>query len=493
METVNPTVIKLRRRDAGHATALALIATLMMSALAAALASTSYRLNETGLSLDNNVLAGYAAEAGLEQVKAAISSSEYTLAEGNLWLSLNALPYDAARRQFPAASDVPVFSDLRLGERGVDREDLRVDVWVYAMDDFARKFRAVARGRTGSIEALLAQDIRARDSFARFATFVDEGTLRFGASNVRGDVHSNDKIEFHYGGAQFHDRVSATSGFEFQNGAAEGNTSFRDQNRFGARINLPTVTDVNAFGEFSEGKYNVRSSNPDYAAPGDVLDARIRLLGTQVQITAVSRTTGSVVSDATLPVPADGVIYVEGNVTSIEGALTGRMTISTPGQINVTGNIVYADGSGNRAMRLEDSAGQPVDPSTLAPDASWSAGGLRYAPNPEFSMAEDSRPSLGLMAGQQIKLDGAGPRDLEVHAALFSAASNWTADLDVPKGNLRILGSITTKKPGARAQGSMGYAASGEYIYDASLLDNPPPRWLQVDSPFWGPRWRMGW
>jgi hypothetical protein len=490
---VNSSVVRLRRRDAGHATALALIATLMMSALAAGLASTSYRLNETGISLDNNVSASYAAEAGLEQVKAAISSSEYTLADGNLWLSLNALPFDANRREFPAASDAPVFADLQVGEPGKDREDIRVDVWVYAMDAVARKYRAVSRGRTGSVEALLAQDIRARDSFARFATFVDEGTLRFGASNVRGDVHSNDRIEFHYGGAQFHDRVSATAGFDFQNGATEGNTSFRDQNRFGARINLPTVTDVNAFGEFSEGKYNVRSSNPDYAAPGDVLDARIRLMGDQVQITAVSRNTGSVVSDATLPVPADGVIYVEGNVMAIEGTLSGRMTISTPGQINVTGNIVYADGSGNKAMRLEDADGQAIDPATLPADASWSADGRRYAPNPDFSASEESRPSLGLMAGQQIKLDGAGPRDLEVHAALFSAASNWTADLEVPKGNLRILGSITTKKPGARAQGSMGYAASGEYVYDASLLDNPPPRWLQVDSPFWGPRWRMGW
>lgn len=486
-------MVRFRRRDAGQATVLALIATLLMSALATGLASVSHRLNESGLSLDNNVLAGYAAEAGLEQIKASIASSDYTVAEGNLWLSRNAITYDPARRDFPGANDAPVFDDLQVGESGRDREDVKVDVWVYSMDDVARKYRAVALGRTGSVEVLLAQDIRARDSFARFATFVDEGTLRFGTSNVRGDVHSNDRIEFHYGGAQFHDRVTAVSGFDFQNHATEENTSFRDQNRYAGRIDLPTVTDVNAFGELAQGKYNVRSSNPDYASPGDVIDARLRLLGDQVQITAVSRTTGAVVGDATLPVPDGGVIFVEGNVTSIEGSLSRRMTISTPGHINVTGSIVYADPNGNRAMRLEDGTGQVVDPSSLPPGTSWSAQDLRYVPNPDFGLDGNHRPSLGLMAGLQIKLDGSGPQDLELHAALFSAASNWSADLETAKGNLRIVGSITTKTPGARAQGTMGYAASGEYVYDASLLDNPPPHWLQVDSPFWGPRWRMGW
>jgi hypothetical protein len=113
--------------------------------------------------------------------------------------------------------------------------------------------------------------------------------------------------------------------------------------------------------------------------------------------------------------------------------------------------------------------------------------------NPDFTLTGEERPALGLMAGYEIKLDAAGPDNLEIHGALFSAASNWRADLDVSKNNLRILGSITTKTPGARAQGSRGYSGSGEYVYDAALLDNPPPHWLQVDSPFWGPRWRLVW
>lgn len=484
--------MQLRRRDSGNATAIALLATILLAALASALATVSFSVNQTGAGLDNSVLAGYAAEAGLEEVKVAIATSDYTLSDGNTWLAENALPFDENRRDFPAADDVPVLDDLQVGTHE-HRQDVETDVWIYAMDDVARKFRAVSRSRVGGIEVVLAQDIRARDSFARFATFVDEGTLRFGKTSVRGDVHSNDRIEFHYGDAKFLDRVTAADGFAFHNGAHEGNTSFRDQNRHASHIPLPSVTDVSAFGQFSSGLYDVRSSNEAYAVPGEILDARIELLGDEVRIIAIARSTGEVVKDSLLPLPADGVLFVEGNVTSIQGKVSKRMTLTTPGKINVTGNIVYADGDGDAAMRLEKD-GEAVDPATLPPGTAWKEeDGYRYVPNPDFDLGGDDRPALGLMAGYQITLDSSAPHDLEIHAALFSAASNWQADLDVQRGNLRILGSITTKTPGARAQGSMGYSASGEYVYDAALLENPPPHWLQVDAPFWGPRWRIGW
>lgn len=485
----------MRRRrssESGNATALALLATFLLAAIAAGLASVSFGVNRAGSGLDNAVLAGYAAEAGLEQVKVAVSNAEYDLDLGNLWLNENSLPFDPARVEFPADDDVPVFDDLAIGTIA-DRQDVSVDVWVYSMDDVGRKYRAIARAIAGSVSVLLAQDIRARDTFARFATFVDQGTLRFGESTVAGDVHSNSTIEFHYGNAKFLDRVTAVDGFGFANGAHEGNTSFRDQNRFSSKISLPSVTDVNAFGQFASGAYNVSGSNDAYGATGAVLDARIELLGDQVKITALKHGTSEVVSEATHGLPPDGVLYVEGNVTSIQGTINGKMTISTPGSLNVTGNITYTDGAGNAAMRLEKD-GEAVDPASVPAGTPWrESDGYKYVKNPDFTLDGEQRPALGLMAGKDISLDASAPDNLEIHGALFSAISNWHADLNVSKNNLRILGSITTSKPGARAQGSMGYAGSGEYVYDAALLDNPPPRWLQVDSPFWGPRWRMGW
>ena len=479
-------------RETGSATALALLATLILSAIAAGLASVSFSVNRTGSGLDNSVLAGYAAEAGLEQIKAAVATSEYNITQGNIWLDENAIAYDPDREDFPAPDDIPVWADLEIGSMA-DRQDVAVDVWVYSMDDENKKYRAVARGKTNDLSVLLAQDIRARDTFARFATFVDKGTLKFGKSMVEGDVHSNDQIEFHYGGGRFKDRVTAARGFAFGNNAHEGNTSFRDQNRFATPIELPTVTDVNVFGEFAKGPYSVRGANSVYDVPGDTLDAQIELLGDQVRLIVTNRDKGTIVSDATHDLPPDGVIFVEGNITSIKGNVSGRVTISTPGTVTVTGDIVYTDPSGNKAMRLEKD-GEPVDVGSEPPGQAWKEeDGYRYKPNPDFTLAGDQRPALGLMAGYEIKLDGAGPDNLELHAALFSAAANWTADLDVTKNNLRIFGSITTRTPGARAKGSRGYSGSGEYVYDASLLDNPPPHWLQVDSPFWGPRWRMGW
>ncbi len=498
------------RSEAGNATVIALLATLLLSGLAAGLASVSFGVNRTGAALDNSVLAGYAAEAGLEHVRAAVSFAaedpDLALA-GNPWLNASAIAFDAARVEFPGQLDDPVIPELRVGTNA-DRQDVWCDVWVYAMDDDGKKYRMVARGWTGayteedgrkvpksgqSVSVLLAQDFRARDTFARFATFVDKGTLRFGKTTVAGDVHSNDHIEFHYGGAKFLDRVTAVNNFSFRTGASEAKTSFRDQNRFAPRIELPTVTDVNAFGEFAAGAYRVSGENAAYPSGGEMVDAQIELKGNEVRVVAIKQTSHEVISDVTLPLPPDGVIYVQGNVRSIQGEVSGRLTISTPGKMNVTGDIVYTDGAGHRAMRLERD-GVAVDPASLPEGTDWKEeDGFRYVKNPEFTLEGDRRPALGLMAGHEISLDGSGPENLEIHGAMFSATSNWRADLKVKKGNLRILGSITTSTPGERAQGKKGYAGSGEYIYDDALLENPPPHWLEVYAPFWGPRWRIGW
>lgn len=491
-------------RQSGNATALSLIATFLIAGLGAALASVSISFNKTGSSFNANVLASYAAEAGMEEARVLIGTSEYPTPAGNEWLLANAIAYDPTREQFPdVTTDVPVLQNLLMDDPEF-RKDVRVDVWVYAMDDEDRRYRVVARAAAGNLRpssgsvspwdnlgdmvVTLAQEVRARDTFARYATFVDQGTLAFGTTKVAGDVHSNGGIQFHYGGAQFLNRVSAVKGFSYKNGASTGNTSFNEQDSSAKKIDLPTITDVAEFSKLASGAYSVSANNPAYGNLDKALDARIELLGDEMKISAIDPDTGSVVAEGVYPLPSDGVVYVQGNVTSIKGALRGRLTISTPGTINVTGNIVYADAQGDPAMRLEKD-GVPVDPATTL-DAWKESDGYKYVDNPDFDVSGD-RPALGLMAGQEISLDGAGPDNLEIHAALFSASENWRADLSVAKRNLRILGSITTRTPGARAQGSMGYAASGEYVYDKSLLDSPPPQWLPVNVTFWGPRWRL--
>jgi hypothetical protein len=476
--------------EAGNATVIALLATFMLAGLGAGLASVSFAFNRTGMSFDSNVLATYAAEAGMEEAVARIGTSDYPTPAGNEWLLNNAIGYDANRDLFPdVLVDVPVIEDLILDDQQF-RKDVRIDVWVYAMDPHDRGYRVVARAvagklqlRPGAVNAwevqgdvvvTLAQDIRARDTFARYATFVDQGTLAFGTTKVAGDVHSNTNIQFHYGGAKFLNKVTAVNGFQFKNGASTANTSFNEQDPSVKKIDLPSVTDVAEFTQFASGPYNVS------------VDAQIELQGDQVKITAIDPSTQAVVAEGTYPLPDDGVIYVQGKVTSIQGSLRGRLTISTPQAINITGNILYTDAEGDPAMRLEKD-GQPVDAATE--NVPWKeSDGYKYTANPDY---DGEGTSLGLMAGQEISLDGDGPNNLEIHGALFSASKNWRADLNKTKGNLRIFGSTTTRTPGARAQGLAGYGASGEYIYDTSLLDNPPPQWLPVNKLFLGPRWRM--
>jgi hypothetical protein len=147
----------------------------------------------------------------------------------------------------------------------------------------------------------------------------------------------------------------------------------------------------------------------------------------------------------------NGVIYCDGNITSLQGKVKGGYNIVADLQkgynITITNNITYSD-----------------DPRT----------------NP------NSQDRLGLMA-RNIIISTSAPNDLEIDALILAGCKDysdgsfyyagWQSYL---KGTLTVYGGIIQNKRGpvgtfssSTGQKITGY--SKNYHYDSRLLDNPPP------------------
>ncbi|MHC4608016.1 MAG: hypothetical protein ACYTAF_13985 [Planctomycetota bacterium] len=474
----------MKTAQRGSAIAAALVIIILVVGMGAALATVSISLTQSS-SMHNVVLvASYEAEAGIERVLADVAASGYD-DRGNLWLIDNSVPAWDSYETRPWASDVPVFGPQKVGRA-------MVEVYIYDLDDPSRDnddfmfYRVISSATLDGRTVMLAQDVRARDTFAKYMFFVDADSISFGTSTVRGAVHSNRSIYFYFGGAHFYDPVTAKRGFYYRSGANQQNTNFYDRVDSGApHIKMPSVNEINFLRPNAEGVYDVHNDNNIYGGQGS-LDAEIEFLGDQVYIRAIRATTGETIREGTYPLPASKIIFVQGDVVSVKGEINGRCTVAAIGDIDVTGPITYVDSEGDPRYQLLKN-GTPMDPETT--NEPWTeANGFTYEENPNYS--GDS--VCGLMTAKGVTVTRDAPYNMELHAAIYAATQNWHCDLSERKGNLKVVGSIVNKRGGWRYNSAgYGWAQSGEYIYDALLLQNPPPYWLPVDSPIYGPRWKQ--
>ncbi|GIW73280.1 MAG: hypothetical protein KatS3mg102_2822 [Planctomycetota bacterium] len=411
----------------------------------------------------------YAAEAGLEEVKYRVRSSAYD-AQGNIWLRNNSSP-----------GGTHAIAALAVGAA-------TVDVWIYELG--TGWHRVEATGRAGSETFRLAMEVTDRDPFSRYMFFTHLDDINFGTSTVRGDVHSNRRVNFYYGGAVMYGNVTASRGIGFYSGASWQNTTFfKEVDGSVAPIPWPKTSEIATLKQDAEGPYKVSNDSPFYQGLGN-FRTELELLGDLVRIRTRRASTGQVLTDATYPLPANGLIYVEGPITSLKGDIAGRLTIATLDRVDITGKIRYVDADGDPAYLLYR-YGEPVPGGDTPPGVAWSAAaGYSYEQNPAYDPAVPS--TLGIMALNDITVTSAAPYNMELHAAIFSSQGNWHCDLSQRKGNLRVVGSMTQKLGGWRYDSrGYGWAQSGEYIYDEALLTHPPAFFLEAKTPVFA-SWRRG-
>jgi hypothetical protein len=320
--------------------------------------------------------------------------------------------------------------------------------------------------------------VSAKDTFSKFMFFSDASGISFGTSEVFGDVHSNQGLSFNFGGAKFHNDVSAVTGYTYGSGATTANTTFMAaSDPYGPAIAMPSSATITAMQSNATGPYNVNGN------------AAVTLLGSQVKIDMLD-SSGGVLSTGTYPAPPNGLIYVNGNVT-LKGDTSSRFTIGTSGSVSITDKIRYQDNSGNLAYTLSRNGVPQAGNQGVAGEAWTAVNGYTYDPNPNYQPT--TPPTLGIVAINDITIAPSAPNDMEVHASNYSNTSRFSADLSYKKGNLRVLGSVVGHFGGWRYNSAgYGYALSGQYLYDVNLANNPPPFFPGVPAPVAGGRYVTG-
>ncbi|MBN1420022.1 MAG: hypothetical protein JXP34_14680 [Planctomycetes bacterium] len=196
------------------------------------------------------------------------------------------------------------------------------------------------------------------------------------------------------------------------------------------------------------------------------------------------------VEDLEVPFPPNGIVYVGGDVFSIEGTVNDRLTIATKGEVRITGNITYADVDGDLAYL---NGGDPSQP---------------YEPNPDYG----GRACLGLVARGDILFTRDVPDAFEVNASLLSiegrvgiegitlndlgevtAFNQFTDSFGRPvngaflKTSIRRLGGITTCRRPVDTVVTGGLIVSGfrrgASAFYASAIQGPPPYFLAYPTP----------
>ena len=319
-----------------------------------------------------------------------------------------------------------------------------------------------ATATVGSATKIIRQLVRGRDTFSRFGIFTGNNPVGLGDLTV-GDVHTNRWLEIYFPNATFNGNVSAVQGFRWYLGAAPGNTHFMGLVSPSASvITMPTIQNMQSY---ASGVYYQSSTN----------NVQITLLGNRVQITVTGGSSGN------YALPADGVIYVKGNVTQLSGTLNGRLTIVSEQAINITGTVMYIDGNSNSAYLNGDRSNQP------------------FVPNPQYT----GNSSLGLAANGHINITSSVPNYVEIDAVMYSKTGHigmagYTMNADgtaltsydssFHKSGVRYLGSMTSYlRPVDQIVNGSGTVISGFttslFTYDSASFLEPPPYFLTFARP----------
>lgn len=491
----------------------------------------------------------YAASSGISQVRYFVGSSAYNGA-GNAWLRdtgniMNAgvvvpIPpvlnlVDAIRNQSPVTVKNPAQLQWDLAR-------IRVRVYVYAVGQGLYRAISIARHLVTGHVVAKALDMRERATFARYIFFREQG-LYFGSTTTAGDVHSNDVVRF---SEEFHSYgpLTATDGFAYtRNAIAPGqpgeNVFFHEfSDGQAADRDRPVVQDL------QELKNSVISKSSPFMMEGtpetnnywrsthnltsiqSIDKMHFRGHNVEIQVTGTNSSGNSVTTPVqNFTLPNEGLIYVEKQVKSLEGFISGRVTLavdygndadqspnSSNESVRLTGNLIYQDSNGEHPYELfpvdsEGNRGAPIaDLNSTGNYVPWDqANGYIYDSNPNYlvNANETVPPVLGIIAKGRIRTTENAPHNMVFHGATISINSAWTSTYhgslapgnpssdSLKKGNWRHLGAKIAKGGGGRysTSGSYpypGYSASGEYLYDLRLRSFPPPHFLGEDRPSFG-------
>jgi hypothetical protein len=275
------------------------------------------------------------------------------------------------------------------------------------------------------------------ESFAQYAYFTNSEKTPAGmqvwfvtGDRINGPVHTNGQLAM-FGSPVFEGSVSSVAPtIRFWGNNPNSQPVFKEPPKLGvAPKEYPKV--------FPE-------QTRDAARSGGLVlkgDTAVTLLpdGTMQVTNSSAKLNNSVV-----PLPANGVLYVDGGTLNLKGTLKGQLTAGASGDIRVVDSVRYSD-----------------DPRL----------------NP------DSKDILGIVAGKNVVVPQEAPADLEIHGTImaidksFGVENYWERP---PKGKLTVYGGLiqANRGPVGTFNPGTGQKMSGytkDYQYDPRFGRMAPP------------------
>ncbi len=277
------------------------------------------------------------------------------------------------------------------------------------------------------------------ESFARYAYFTNSEISSSGqvvwfrtGDHIEGPIHSNGRFSM-YGKPTFDGQVTSVSPtINYYNPAPPGG-------------NAPNFNGGLQLGADPKPYPKVISSALISAAT-----SAGRVFQGNTTVTLVSNGTMKVtnsiahLTNATLSLPANGVLYVKSGSVNLQGTLHGQLTVAASGDIKVTNSITYAD-----------------NPQT----------------NPE------STDLLGVVAAGNVVVASTAPYNVTIDGSIMALNTSFTVQnwsTGPHKGTLTVNGGIMQAKRGpvGAMNGATGQMVAGylkDYHYDSRLRTMIPP------------------
>ena len=412
-----------------------------------------------------------------------------------------------------------------------------------------------ATGRSAGSVEVIALLVRETQAFSSFVFFQNRGTLGVSGAPV-GRIHANNKVAFYAAGGTYVDAVTAVAGFEYEAGATAENTNLRQANPNAKAIGFDGV-DVGAMAahanlfagqtghdarisleadgsiridEYTKPQLTVETetyttyeyvgTETDATAPMDSDEAAMgtpvyeeKTYTYEVETYTPPELVGT--TTVTLGENEEGVIYVDGRITSLHGDLLGRLTIVSGDSVRITGDLHYIDADGDTAMSNGSDADQPYQR-----NADYDGGAMlgviarqdvlytrHMSGSSEINamlMAVEGRVGIdGFWADVDDELVEDSPANrLSTLGAERTALENaydmdtLTATTSFVHASLRRLGGVVsnesileTKIVAAPSDSDNGGATvfagfeQGQARYDAGLGVNPPPSFAESRRP----------
>lgn len=320
---------------------------------------------------------------------------------------------------------------------------VRVDPADQNPSSYIKRYTVQGWGSSGDPAAPLA--VRRSDLFVQVQSFAEFSYLTnseiapsgqrvwfITGDRIEGPAHTNGQFSMR-GRPTFDGPVSSVSGRInfFAPPPAEGN---RPNFNSGLRLNAPS----------KPLPTSIPAILVNAAAHGGTTfqgDTTITLLPDgNVRVTNAARR----LSNALLPAPGNGVIYVNGGNLSLSGTVNGQMTVCATGDVRLTNSVLCAD-------------------------------------NPQTN--QDSDDLLGILAGRSVVVARSAPMSLTVQASIMALNTSFIVEnywVGPPKGTLTVFGGINQSKRGpvGTFSGASGRRLSGytkDYHYDQRLQNRIPP------------------